>query len=56
MIRKWLSFRTLSIALALVLLVSAALKLHLLLTDPFADIKTGTSLPLLWLAVFVRSA
>ncbi len=55
MIRKWLSFRTLSIALALILFVTAALKLHLLLTDPFADIKTGTSLPLLWLAVFAEA-
>ncbi|MEQ1906677.1 MAG: MauE/DoxX family redox-associated membrane protein [Pirellulaceae bacterium] len=54
MIRKWLSFRTLSIALAMVLLVTAVLKLHLLLIDPFADIKTGTSLPLLWLAVFIE--
>ncbi|MEQ1905360.1 MAG: hypothetical protein ABL888_14315 [Pirellulaceae bacterium] len=54
MIRKWLSFRSLSIALALVLLFTAVLKLHLLLTDSFADIKTGNSLPLLWLAVFAE--
>jgi Protein of unknown function (DUF1573) len=54
MIRKWLSFRTLSIALAVILAFTAALKLHMLLTDPFADIKTGTSLPLLWLAVFAE--
>jgi hypothetical protein len=36
------------------LAVTAALKLHLLLTDPFADIKTGTSLAFLWLAVLVE--
>ena len=55
MIRKWLSFRTLSIALAVILSVTAALKFHFLLTDPFADIKSGTSLPLLWLAVFAEA-
>lgn len=42
--------------LGVLLAVTALLKLHLLLTDPFADIKTGSSLPILWLAVFIESA
>lgn len=41
MLRKWLTFRTISIALAILLATTAILKLHMLLTDPFADIKTG---------------
>jgi hypothetical protein len=42
--------------LGILLAVTAVLKLHLLLTDPFADIKTGSSLPILWLAVFIEVA
>jgi hypothetical protein len=54
MLRQLLTFRYASYLLAALLTVTAALKLHLLLTDPFADIKTGTSLPFLWLAVIVE--
>jgi hypothetical protein len=56
MLRQLLTFRYVSYLLAALLAVTAALKLHLLLTDPFADIKTGTSLPFLWLAVIVELA
>ena len=42
--------------LGILLAVTAVLKLHLLLTDPFADIKTGSSFPILWLAVLVEAA
>lgn len=42
--------------MGILLAVTAVLKLHLLLNDPFADIKTGNSLPILWLAVFVETA
>jgi hypothetical protein len=42
--------------LGTLLAVTAVLKLHLLLTDPFADIATGSSLPILWLAVFIEGA
>jgi hypothetical protein len=54
MLRQLLTFRNVSYLLAALLAVTAALKLHLLLTDPFADIKTGTSLAFLWLAVLVE--
>jgi hypothetical protein len=54
MLRQRLTFRYVSYLLAAFLAVTAALKLHLLVTDPFADIKTGTSLPFLWLAVIVE--
>lgn len=54
MLRRLLTFRNVSYFLAAILAVTAALKLHLLLTDPFADIQAGTSLPLLWLAVLVE--
>jgi hypothetical protein len=54
MLRQRLTFRYVSYLLAAFLAVTAALKLHLLLTDPFADIKTGTSITLLWFAVFVE--
>jgi hypothetical protein len=54
MSRQLLTFRYVSYLLAALLAVTAALKLHLLLTDPFADIKAGTSLPFLWLAVIVE--
>jgi len=40
MLRQLLTFRYVSYLLAALLAVTAALKLHLLLTDPFADIKT----------------
>jgi hypothetical protein len=54
MLRQLLTFRYVSYLLAALLAVTAALKLHLLVTDPFADIKTGTSLAFLWLAVLVE--
>ena len=34
--------------------LTAGLKLHLLLTSPFADIVTATPLPILWLALFAE--
>lgn len=49
-------FRILSILLAVLLFVTAVLKLHLLLTDPFVDIKTGSSPAILWLAVVLETA
>jgi hypothetical protein len=54
MSRQLLKFRYVSYLLAALLSVTAALKLHLLVTDPFADIKTGTSLAFLWLVVLVE--
>jgi hypothetical protein len=54
MLRQRLTFRYVAYLLAALLAVTAALKLHLLLTDPFADIKAGASLPFLWLAVIVE--
>lgn len=56
MLGQLLTVRYVSYLLAALLAVTTALKLHLLLTDPFADIKAGTSLPLLWLAVLVEFA
>ena len=43
------------ILLGLVLAATAALKWQLLLTDPFADLKTGIARPLLWLAVLAET-
>jgi hypothetical protein len=40
--------------LAGLLALTAGLKLHLLLTSPFADIVTATPLPVLWLALFAE--
>jgi hypothetical protein len=40
--------------LAGLLALTVGLKLHLLLTSPFADIVTATPLPVLWLALFAE--
>lgn len=40
--------------LAGLLALTTGLKLHLLLTSPFADIATATPLPVLWLALFAE--
>lgn len=41
MLRRMVTFRNVSYVLAALLAVTAALKLHLLLTDPFADVRVG---------------
>jgi|GEM_PF-2634792 len=41
MLKGSLCFRAVSIILAVILALTAGLKLHMLLTDPFVDIKTG---------------
>ena len=54
MIKSFLTFRTLSIVLAILLAITAALKLHLLLTDPFADLTLGFPRWLVWLGIGVE--
>jgi hypothetical protein len=54
MLRQLLTFRYVSYLLAALLAVTAALKLHLLLTDPFADIKTAFSESRLRLAAAIQ--
>ena len=42
--------------IGLLLSVTAAAKLHLLLTDPFADLRAGLTVPVIWLAVVLELA
>ncbi len=48
--------RAVFVLIGCLLLSTAVAKLWMLLTDPFADLKTGTSISLLWAAVFVELA
>jgi hypothetical protein len=54
MSRRFLPPRIVLALLAGLLALTAGLKLHLLLTSPFADIVTATPLPILWLALFAE--
>ena len=46
--------RSLFFLIGLLLVTSAILKAHLLLTDPFADLRAGYPKGVLWLAVFLE--
>lgn len=48
--------RVIHFLISFVLATTALAKLHLLTTDPFADLNTGTSVILLWFAVFAEFA
>ncbi len=52
--RRHQVFQATSWFLAAVLFTTALLKLHLLFTDPFADITAATPVPLLWMAFFAE--
>lgn len=54
MLRQLVNFDSVSRLLAVLLAVTAALKVHLLLTNPFADIESGSAFSVLWSAVIVE--
>lgn len=54
MFRNLVTFRSVAISLAMILAAAAALKLHLLLTEQFADVQTGSSFPFLWSSLFLE--